>query len=63
MSDISNCKNVSDHTVSVTVHLSCVLFDIIKYHLALKFSTLISIESYIICIIVEAECFFVKLSC
>ena len=63
MSDITDSQYISDHAVTVTVDCIDVCFDVVFYHCSLKFSTLVCIESYVVCVIVEAKCCHVKLSC
>ena len=53
MSDITDCKNVSDYAITITVDGINVFLDVISNHLTLKLSTLISIETYIIGIAVK----------
>ena len=62
MSDISDSQNISDHSVTVTVNFIYIFFDIVFYHSSLKFSTLICIKSYIICIFIEVQCCHVQFS-
>ena len=60
MSDITDCQNVSDHAVTVSVNSVCIFFDVIQNHLTLQFSTLVCIETYVISIFVEVQSFFVQ---
>ena len=62
MSDITNCKYISDYSVTVSVNLVCISFDVVNNHLSLQFSSLVSIKSYIVCIIIEVQSLFVKFS-
>ena len=63
MSDITDCKYVSDNSITISVNLISICFDIINNHLSLKFCSLISIKSYIISIFVEIQRFFVQFPC
>jgi hypothetical protein len=62
MSDIADSKYISDYAITVTVDSCCILLDVVKYHLTLKLSTLIRIETYIVSIFVKVKGCFVKLS-
>ena len=62
MSDITDCQNISDHAITISVNGFCILFDVIQNHLSLQFSTLISIKTYIVSIAVEVQSFFVQLA-
>ncbi len=52
MSDIADSQNVTDDAVTVAVNGINIFLDVVFYHGTLKFSTLIGIESYIVCILV-----------
>ena len=60
MSDITDCQNISDYAVTVSVDRVCVFLDVIQNHLSLQFSTLVCIETYIISISVEVQSIFVQ---
>ena len=53
VSDVTDAENITDDTVTVTVDCVFVFFDVLSDHFALEFSTLVSIESNIICVFVE----------
>lgn len=62
MSDISDCQNISDHSVTVPVNSINVSLNIIFNHGSLKLCTLICIEAYIICIFIEVQSGRIQLS-
>ena len=51
------------NSITISVNLISICFDIINNHLSLKFCSLISIKSYIISIFVEIQRFFVQFPC
>ena len=63
MSDIADRQNIADDSVTVTVDGVNILFDVLFYHGTLKFSTLICIESYIVCIRIVIQRRHIKLAC
>ena len=62
MSDITDCQNVSDDSVAVTVDGVDVGLDVVSDHLTLELSTLVSVESYIVGVLVEGKSSHVKLT-
>ncbi len=63
MSDIADCKYVSDNAVTVSVDCIRVCLDIVGNHLALQLGTLICVESYIVGVRVVVQSILVKLAC
>ena len=60
MSDITDCQNVTDDAIAVTIQFSAVRSQIVSDHLTLQLSTLVGIESYVVGILVPVESSHVK---
>ena len=62
VSDITNCQNIADDAIAISVNFIRMLCDVISNHLALQLSTLLGIEANIVSVLVPVQSSHVKLT-